>query len=117
MKTTRGFTLLEVMIALAIAGGTLVVLLYSISYHLGVAGDQQARTVASLLCKQQLDSLKSKPDTVKDKAFETPYEDYKYTTTIAAAGYDGLSLLTATVNHDSTAVTLREIVRTEALGK
>ena len=46
-----GFTLLEVMIALAIAGGALVVLLYSISFHLNLVGDQRTRTVAAMLCR------------------------------------------------------------------
>jgi prepilin-type N-terminal cleavage/methylation domain-containing protein len=36
----KGFTLLEVMISLAIVGGLLLTMIYSLNYHLGVAERQ-----------------------------------------------------------------------------
>lgn len=115
-KTREGFTLLEVMIALAIAGGLLVVLLYSISFHLSLVGTQEAETVSTLLCKQKLDDLKDKP-IAGEGAFPDPYSAYKYKTTVTPSAYDGLTVLGASVQSGPAEVTLREVVRTGALGK
>jgi prepilin-type N-terminal cleavage/methylation domain-containing protein len=44
-----GFTLLEVLIAIAIVGSLLVTLIYTLNYHLGLAERQKTITIATLL--------------------------------------------------------------------
>ena len=53
-RSLTGFTLLEIMIAVAIIGGLLVSLIYSLNYHLGIAERHEFATVASLLAKDKL---------------------------------------------------------------
>lgn len=115
-KARQGFTLLEVMISLAISGGLLVVLLYSISFHLSMVATQEAQTVATMLCKQKLDDLKDKP-TASEGSFPEPYSEYKYRTSVTPSSYDGLTVLGASVRNGATEITLREIVRTGALSE
>ncbi len=113
----KGFTLLEVMIALAIAGGALVVLLYSISFHLNLIGDQRTRTVAAMLCRERLETLRQIPAGPPQGAFDAPFEDYRYQTSIGNSAFDGLSVLNATVSSGQTSVSLRELVRTRELSQ
>jgi prepilin-type N-terminal cleavage/methylation domain-containing protein len=49
-----GFTLLEVMISLAIAAGLIIILLYTLNYHLGIAERQETITVATHLAKVKM---------------------------------------------------------------
>src|SRR5208337_2336842 len=53
-RSLTGFTLLEIMIAVAVIGGLLVSLISSLNYHLGIAERHEFVTVASLLAKDKL---------------------------------------------------------------
>ena len=61
----RGFTLLEVMIALAIAAGVLLTVISSLNYHLSIVGQDADETSAALLGRAKLD----------DPAFSTVKEN------------------------------------------
>ena len=113
----HGFTLLEVMISLEIAGGALVVLLYSVSFHLSLIGDQRTRTVAAMLCRERLETIKDNPTAPDSGMFSPPYGDFAYKTTINPAAFPGLSIINSTVHSGQTSVTLRELVRTRTLYK
>lgn len=51
----RGFTLLEVVIALAIMAGVLVTVISSLNYHLSIIGQDREETVAALLGRARLE--------------------------------------------------------------
>jgi len=51
----RGFTLLEVMIALAIAAGVLLTVIASVNYHLSIIGRDREETTAVLLGRAKLE--------------------------------------------------------------
>lgn len=51
----RGFTLLEVMIALAIAAGVLLTVISSLNYHLSIVGQDREETVAALVGRAKLE--------------------------------------------------------------
>lgn len=51
----KGFTLLEVMIALAIAAGVLLTVISSLNYHLSIVGQDAAETSAALVGRAKLD--------------------------------------------------------------
>ncbi len=53
----RGFTLLEVMLALAILAGVVVTLLSSLNYHLGVASDNRDTLIASILARGKVEEM------------------------------------------------------------
>ena len=53
LERDEGFTLLEVMIALAVLAGVVVTVLSTLNYHLGVASRSSDLVTASILGKKQ----------------------------------------------------------------
>jgi general secretion pathway protein I len=53
----RGFTLLEVMVALAILAGVVLTVLGAVNYHLTIITGEQDSTVLTLLARAKLDEL------------------------------------------------------------
>jgi len=78
---SSGFTLLEVLIALAIVGSLLMTLIYTLNYHLGLVERQGVVTVATLLAKNKLLELEKKTD-YKKGVFEAHYKCYYYDTQV-----------------------------------
>jgi general secretion pathway protein I len=106
----RGFTLLEVMVALALVGGLLISLIYTLNYHLGIAERQETETVALMLCKNKLMELdKDKPD--EKGAFPEPYSDYGYEVSIGDSSYPGIVEVSVTVTKGDEKVMLKELLK------
>jgi general secretion pathway protein I len=55
----KGFTLLEVMVALAIMAGVILTLLGAVNYHLGVIANERHSTELTLLARYRLAELES----------------------------------------------------------
>ena len=53
----QGFTLLEVMVSLAIVGGLLMTLIYTLNYNLGITEKLFAVTTMTNLAKEKLDDM------------------------------------------------------------
>lgn len=104
-----GFTLLEVLIALAIVGGLLVTLIYTVNYHLSLVERQETITVATLLAKNKMIDLEKKPENKKGN-FEPPYEVYTYETFVKDSPYIGISEIIVVVKADKEEVKLNEFV-------
>ncbi|MFZ5907636.1 MAG: type IV pilus modification PilV family protein [Nitrospirota bacterium] len=105
----RGFTLLEVLIALAIVGSLLVTLIYTVNYQLGLIERQETITVATLLARSKMADLEQDP--VAGKAqFDAPYEHYSYETFVKASPYTGVSEIIVVVNAGGEEVKLNEFV-------
>jgi general secretion pathway protein I len=51
----KGFTLLEIMVALAIMAGVILTVITSFNYHLSVVGSDREETVAVLLARAKLE--------------------------------------------------------------
>lgn len=51
----KGFTLLEIMVALAIMAGVILTVITSFNYHLSVVGRDREETVAVLLARAKLE--------------------------------------------------------------
>ncbi len=105
----RGFTLLEIMIALAIIGGLLITLLYSLNYHLGIAERQETLTIATMLAKNKLHEIETSPAAAKGD-FPAPYGAYHYTTEIKASPYPGISEILVTVVNGKENVKFSEFI-------
>lgn len=58
---TSGFTLLEVMVALAIMAGVILTLLGSVNYHLGIIAAERDNTTLTLLARNIVDEKKLAP--------------------------------------------------------
>ncbi len=81
MRRNEGFSLLEVLIAIAIVGGLLVAIINLVNYHLSVIDRYQTLSVASMLGMEKLHELKAAP--VKEEGhFPKPYQDYSYKSSI-----------------------------------
>jgi general secretion pathway protein I len=105
-----GFTLLEIMVALAIIGGLLVTLIYTLNYHLTLAGRQEFHTVASLLAREQIVEMEQKPVKAQGK-FPEPYSSYQYSSEVKESRFQGMSEISVIVSDGKETVRLRELIR------
>jgi len=109
---TAGFTLLEVMIALAIVGGLLVTLIYTLNYHLGIAERQTTLTIGSMLAKEKMADMERNPGNTKGE-FPEPHSDFRYATGIERSNFPGMSEMHVTVSSGKEKVELVELIRNE----
>jgi general secretion pathway protein I len=105
----EGFTLLEVLISLAIIGGLLITLIYTLNYHLGLAERQKTVTVATLLAKNKIADLERSPENDKG-AFDPPYDNYAYETSVKESPYIGVSEIAVVVKKEKEEVKLNEFI-------
>ena len=99
----KGFTLLEIMIALAIMAGTLLTVLGAFNHHLAIVGSDREETVALLLARGKLEELEMTPvETLKaqDGTFAPDRPDVSWKLTIVPTAVTGLRQLTLMVQWD-----------------
>ena len=104
-----GFTLLEVLIALAIVGSLLVTLIYTLNYHLSIVERQETITVSTLLAKNKIVELEKSPENKKG-VFDAPYDGYIYETFVKDSPYVGISEIIVVVRAGKEEVKLNEFV-------
>ncbi|MBJ6799513.1 type IV pilus modification PilV family protein [Geomonas propionica] len=104
----RGFTLLEVMIALAITAGVLLTVISSVNHHLARISEDTEETRAVLLGRAKLEDpeFAKKADNKGDFAPDHP--DHKWEREITKTEIPGLNMirLTVTWNNDSKRLSL-----------
>ncbi|MBM4137460.1 MAG: type II secretion system protein [Nitrospira sp.] len=105
-----GFTLLEIMIALAVIGGLLVTLIYTLNYHLGIAEKHEAITITSMLAKEKMAEIEKNPAETKG-TFPEPYSDYHYMTYVKDTPYTGMSEISVTVSNGKEEVRFNELIQ------
>jgi general secretion pathway protein I len=91
-KRNWGFTLLEVMIALAIIAMTLVTLLASQSQSLSLASEAKFNTMAALLAQSKMAEIEaeSAEDLASDSGdFGEDFPDYHWDLTVSNPGFAG----------------------------
>jgi general secretion pathway protein I len=97
----RGFTLLEVMVALAIMAGVVLTILSSVNYHLSLTGRNQEEAAAVLLARvkiEELELLSSKDlAQAKEGTFTPEWPDYSWKAEISPLPVPLLKKLTVTV--------------------
>jgi general secretion pathway protein I len=108
-QTSRGFTLLEVLVALAIVGGLLVTLIYTLNYHLGIVERQETVTIATLLAKNTMADMEKNPETKKGSC-EAPYDGYAYETNVKDSPYPGVKEIIVAVRRGREEVKLNEFI-------
>lgn len=105
-----GFTLLEVMISLAIVGGLLVTLIYTLNYHLGIADRHGVATVSMSLAKEKLYEMEKNPSQSKG-LFPEPYSSFSYETAVKDSTFPGLKEITVLVKSGKEETRLSELIR------
>ena len=109
IRRNCGFTLLEVLIALAIIGALLVTLISTLNYHLSLVARQESITVATLLAKNKMAALAKSPEENKG-FFDSPYNRYSYETFLKDSPYGGIAEIVVVVRSGNDEVTLNELI-------
>lgn len=98
------------MIALAIAGGLLVTLIYTMNYHLGIAEKQEFQTVASMLARDKLYETVKKPANASGN-FPEPYSVFRYRSDLKESPINGMMEITVVVSRGKEEVKFSELVQ------
>ncbi|MDO8784629.1 MAG: type II secretion system protein [Syntrophales bacterium] len=106
----KGFTLLEVMISLAIVGGLLLTLISSLNYHLGVAERQIVFTNITSLGKEKIYEMEKNPSASRGN-FPEPYSRIHYETKVVNSSFPGMLEIWVTVSEGKEMMKLSEIIR------
>jgi prepilin-type N-terminal cleavage/methylation domain-containing protein len=106
----RGFTLIEVMISLAIVGGLLITLIYTLSYNLGITDRQFTVTNITNLAKEKIEELEVNPQESKGH-FQEPYDMLNYETKVKDSAFKGMSEIAVVVGDGKESITLSELIR------
>jgi general secretion pathway protein I len=97
----KGFTLLEVMVALAIMAGVVLTILSSVNYHLSLSGQNQDEATAILLARVKLEELemlsREELTQAKEGTFSPEWPDYSWKADISPLPVPLLKKLTVTV--------------------
>ena len=104
-----GFTLLEVMISIAIIGALLVTLIYTLNYHLGIAERHSTVTLATILAKEKIYEMENSPKEGKG-FFPEPYADYYYETSVVSSTFPGMSEIGVMVRKGKEEIRLSELI-------
>jgi len=105
-----GFTLLEVMISLAIVGALLVTLLYTLNYNLGIAERHRVITIATHLAKEKMYDMEKNPVEGKGQ-FPEPYSGFSYETHVKDSLFPGMSEVMVMVRSAREEFTLSELMK------
>ncbi|HYA13015.1 MAG TPA: type II secretion system protein [Syntrophales bacterium] len=109
-RQERGFSLFEVMISLAIVGGLLITLIYTLNYNLGITDRQFVVTNIMNLAKEKMEDLELNPKESKGN-FPAPYDMLNYETKVKDSSYKGMSEITVVVGNGKESITLSELIR------
>ncbi len=97
----KGFTLLEVMVALAILSGVVLTVLNSVNYHLSLTNRNRDEAVATLLARMKLEELgfldKEELAQVKEGTFKPDWPEYSWKAELSSLPVALLKKLTVTV--------------------
>ena len=104
-----GFTLLEVLISLAIVGGLLMTIISTINYHIFAALRHKEITQTILLAQEKMLQIKENPANQKGN-FKPPSAEYLYEVTVSSSPYTGLNLVCVSVRKDKEVFLVREYV-------
>ena len=97
----RGFTLLEVMIALAIMAGVLCTVISSFNYHLDIVARDREETIAVLLARAKLDDPILKTLEENKGTFAPTWPGIAWETAQTPTELPGLNRMTLTVSWDN----------------
>lgn len=97
----KGFTLLEVMIALAIMAGTVFTIISSFNYHLDIVTRDREETVAILLARAKLEDPAMKNSTETKGNFAPDWPGITWETSSAPTELPTLNRMVLTVSWDN----------------
>jgi general secretion pathway protein I len=97
---SSGFTLLEVMVSLAIMAGVILTLLGSVNYHIGIIANERDSTTMTLLARNRMAELEQAP--VKGEGTCAPsHPELSWTADLLPTELPGLQKLVVKVRRGS----------------
>jgi len=97
---SSGFTLLEVMVALAIMAGVILTLLGSVNYHLGIIAGERDSTTLTLLARNRMSELEQAP-AKGEGTFAPSHPELSWKADLLPADLPGLQKLVVKVKRGS----------------
>jgi len=95
-----GFTLLEVMVSLAIMAGVIMTVLGSVNYHIGIIANERDSTTLTLLARNRMAELEQTP--AKGEGTFAPFHpELSWKADLLPADIPGLQKLVVRVKRDS----------------
>ncbi len=95
-----GFTLLEVMVALAIMAGVILTVLGSVNYHLGIIANERDSTTLTLLARNRITELELAP-AKGEGTFAPSHPELSWKADLQPADIPGLQKLIVRVKRGS----------------
>ena len=94
MRGEQGFTVLEIMICLAILSGVVVTMLGSLNYHLGLVAYDRELVTAAVLAREKVEeaALLGVPK-VRQGSFAKPMEGFSWKITAEETEFEGVERL------------------------
>lgn len=111
MKDKGGFTLLEIVITLAVVGGLLVTLIYTLNHHLVIAERHERITIATMLAREKISEMERSPAPAEGE-FPEPYSGFFYVTAIRESLHPDMSEIHVSVRSGEEAVNLSVLIET-----
>ncbi len=105
--SVSGFTLLEIMIALAIIGSALTVILHTVNYHAGIMQENINTTNMYQHAKEKMHNMESKTVNSKGKIKGT---SFKFENRVIKPEDSDIIELSTSIYSDDKKVTLRQLV-------
>lgn len=96
----KGFTLLEVMISLAIMAGVILTVLGSVNYHIGIMANERDSTAMTLLARNRLAELEQAP-AKGEGTFAPSHPELSWKADLQPADLPGLQKLIVKVKRGS----------------
>jgi len=119
-----GFTLLEIMIALAIVGAVVIAILHTVNYHADVAYEQTITTAMLLIAKEKIAEMElqtksdqpmaEKPENTEGIVSGT---NFTYENSVNTTENDGIIELKTIISGDGKKITLSELVLNKQIQK
>ena len=105
--SSSGFTLLEIMIALAIIGSFLTVIIYTVNYHADVSFKNAETTQMFLLAKEKLTEMETNPS---DSSGTFAGTGFSFINTVKEIGEPGIIEIRSVISTDEREITLSELI-------
>lgn len=109
LRDNNGFTLLEVLVSIAIIGALLVTVIYTLNYHLEIADKNRSMTIATFLAKGKLLEMEKNP-VISKGVFGEQYKDYTFETDIKDSQFPGIKEIIVIVRYGKEEIKLNEFV-------